>query len=66
MAILLGTYVDAARWIGVRWWTAPLLPLCALLFVYIQWRAVYLTFRTGGITWRGTHYRLDELRDNQL
>ena len=52
--------------IASRWWLAPLFPICALLFAYIQWRAVYLTYRTGGITWRGTHYSLDELRANKV
>jgi cellulose synthase/poly-beta-1,6-N-acetylglucosamine synthase-like glycosyltransferase len=66
VAMLLLTFVDAARSIDARWWLAPLFPCCALLFVYIQWRAVYLTYRTGGITWRGTHYPLAELRANKL
>jgi hypothetical protein len=66
VAMLLLTYVDAARSIDARWWLAPLFPCCALLFAYIQWRAVYLTYRTGGITWRGTHYPLAELRANKL
>ena len=66
VVLLLLTYVDAARSISARWWLAPLFPICTLLFVYIQWRAVYLTYRTGGITWRGTHYSLAELRANKL
>jgi len=37
-------------------------PITALLFIYSIIRASYLTFRRGGIVWRGTTYRLSELR----
>lgn len=39
------------------------LPITALLFIYSIIRASYLTFRRGGIVWRGTTYRLSELKD---
>ncbi|WP_040208219.1 glycosyltransferase [Neobacillus jeddahensis] len=39
------------------------LPITALLFIYSIIRASYLTFKRGGIVWRGTTYRLSELRD---
>jgi branched-subunit amino acid transport protein AzlD len=40
------------------------LPITALLFIYSIIRASYLTFKRGGIVWRGTTYRLSELREN--
>jgi cellulose synthase/poly-beta-1,6-N-acetylglucosamine synthase-like glycosyltransferase len=38
-------------------------PLTALLFIYSIIRASFLTFKRGGIIWRGTKYRLSELRE---
>lgn len=39
------------------------LPVTALLFIYSIIRASYLTYKRGGIVWRGTLYKLRELRD---
>ncbi|WP_413308999.1 glycosyltransferase family 2 protein [Bacillus sp. 1P10SD] len=39
-------------------------PITALLFIYSIIRASLLTFKRGGIVWRGTTYRLSELRDH--
>ncbi|WP_066060757.1 glycosyltransferase [Neobacillus soli] len=39
------------------------LPITALLFIYSIIRASFLTFKRGGIVWRGTTYRLSELRE---
>jgi glycosyltransferase involved in cell wall biosynthesis len=38
-------------------------PITALIFIYSIIRASFLTFRRGGIVWRGTKYRLSELRE---
>jgi len=38
------------------------LPLGAFLFIYMVLRSAFVTWRQGGITWRGTFYSLDELR----
>jgi glycosyltransferase involved in cell wall biosynthesis len=38
-------------------------PITALLFIYSIIRASLLTFKRGGIVWRGTTYRLSELRE---
>jgi glycosyltransferase involved in cell wall biosynthesis len=38
------------------------LPVTALLFIYSIARATFLTFKRGGIEWRGTIYSLKELR----
>ncbi|WP_102345676.1 glycosyltransferase [Bacillus sp. Marseille-P3661] len=37
-------------------------PITALLFIYSICRAIFLTFKRGGIAWRGTIYSLKELR----
>lgn len=39
------------------------LPITALLFIYSIIRASFLTFKRGGIVWRGTTYKLSELRE---
>ncbi len=41
-------------------------PLAALMFVFIQWRAVILNLWHGGIRWRDTHYSLAELKANKI
>ncbi|UTE76242.1 glycosyltransferase [Rossellomorea sp. KS-H15a] len=38
------------------------LPVTALLFIFSIARATFLTFRRGGVEWRGTVYPLKELR----
>ncbi|MGJ7912001.1 glycosyltransferase [Neobacillus sp. LXY-1] len=40
-------------------------PITALLFIYSIIRASFLTFKRGGIVWRGTTYTLRELRDQK-
>ena len=43
-------------------WLFLALPFTALLFIFSIIRASYLTFKRGGIIWRGTKYTLSELR----
>jgi len=38
------------------------LPLGASLFIYMLLRSAFVTWRQGGISWRGTFYSLEELR----
>jgi hypothetical protein len=40
-------------------------PFTALLFIYSIIRASLLTFKRGGIVWRGTKYRLSDLREKE-
>ncbi|WP_102274660.1 glycosyltransferase [Cytobacillus massiliigabonensis] len=42
-----------------------LFPITALVFTYSIIRASFLTFKRGGIIWRGTKYRLSELREKR-
>ena len=53
---------------GVAWrakvspWYALTHPLGASLFAYIIARSAAVTLARGGIVWRGTFYRIEELR----
>jgi hypothetical protein len=38
------------------------LPLGAVMFAYMLLRSTFITLKQGGIIWRGTFYKLDELR----
>lgn len=42
-----------------------LFPLTAILFIYSIIRASFLTFKRGGIIWRGTKYKLSDLRGRE-
>jgi len=53
-AVLAG--MDAAPFYGL------LHPLGALVYIYIVLRSMLLTLGRGGVVWRGTFYRLEELR----
>lgn len=41
-------------------------PLAALLFCWIILRTMVLNLAQGGITWRGTFYPLDQLKNNRI
>jgi glycosyltransferase involved in cell wall biosynthesis len=64
--MLIGFSVRVASWMNFPPWIALGYPLGVLLIIYIQWRAMYLTLRNGGIRWRDTHYSLAELKANQV
>jgi hypothetical protein len=64
--LLAGVYVLNAPVHGLPRWHWVAMPVTALLFLYIVWRATLLTLWRDGIDWRGTHYSLAELRANQL
>jgi len=55
-----------AAWLRLPWRSALAFPLCVVLFLAIQWRAMYLTLKNRGIRWRDTHYSLDELKANRI
>jgi len=57
---------DSARFHNSRRWYGIGFPISTLLFVYIMWRSMLLTFMNNGIRWRGTHYPLAELRANKV
>jgi glycosyltransferase involved in cell wall biosynthesis len=57
---------DANHFYGQPRWYALGHPLSAMLFVYILWKSMARTLRTGGINWRGRHYPLALLRANRV
>jgi uncharacterized membrane protein YhdT len=64
--VLIAAYVATAQMIGAPRWYAAGFPVMAVLFVGILWRATFITLRDGGITWRGTHYALADLKANRV
>ncbi len=62
----LAVFSGTARQFNARWWGMFGYPLYFTLFVYIQWRAMLLTFWNNGIYWRNTHYSLKELKANKV
>ncbi len=65
-ATMLTVMLTSQRYQRAPLWQAPLLPLGLLLFDYIVLRSMIVTHWTNGITWRGTHYPLHELREHRL
>ena len=63
---MIGSFAYAMAPFGVKPWQGFLLPVTISFFLYIQWKATLLTLWKGGISWRGTHYSLDELKANKV
>jgi hypothetical protein len=63
---LAALYVDNARFHGEKWWHWVAMPVTALMFLFIIWRATLKTIINDGIDWRGTHYSLAELKANRV
>jgi glycosyltransferase involved in cell wall biosynthesis len=66
VALMALLYADNAGFHGLPRWHWVAIPITALLFQYIIWRAVILTLLRDGIDWRGTHYPLAQLKANKL
>lgn len=66
IAVILLMMLDIAILARRRAWIVIAFPFTILLLVYIQWRAMLLTYWQNGIVWRGTHYPLKELRQNDV
>ena len=66
VALMLWLGVDQTRFAGGRRGPGLLLPVGVLVFGYILLRSLVVTHWTGGITWRGTHYPLAELKRNRV
>lgn len=64
--LLLVQSADTARMQGFSPAYALLFPLGATIFVILLLRTTVLNLVQGGITWRGTFYRLEKLRQNRL
>ena len=66
VGLLLVAAGDAARYNGGVWSHAFTLPLGVAVLSYVMLRSLVVTHWTRGITWRGTHYPLRELKANRL
>jgi hypothetical protein len=62
LGLLVLVHLRGARVLGVPAAAALLFPLDYLLMAWIELRALLLNLAQGGIVWRGTFYRLAELR----
>ncbi len=63
--LLLHSWLSAWELRASRW-SVVLFPVAVLLLIFIQWRAMLLTYINRGIRWRDTHYSLDDLRANKI
>ena len=66
VVVMLGLGCDQTRFAGGRRWHGLFLPLGMTVFAYILLRSQAVTHWTHGITWRGTHYPLYELKRNRV
>lgn len=66
VGLMLVLGCDQTRFTGGRWWHGLFLPFGMAVFAFILLRSQWVTHWTGGITWRGTHYPLRELKENRL
>ena len=64
--LLWAVALRTARWMKISAWIALCYPLGVLLILFVQWRAMILTYINDGIRWRDTHYSLKELKSNQI
>ncbi len=62
VVLRLAFFSQAARYGGLSPWLAPAALVTPYITVYTIIRATFLTLKNNGITWRGSHYPLDELR----
>ena len=61
VAVVLGAI---HRQTGIAWYYALVMPAGILVYLYAFVRSTWLTLWRGGVFWRGSHYRLSELREH--
>ena len=66
LASMFGIYVGMSWQSDVPAYYFLLHPVSTALFVYIMLRSMTLTLANGGVTWRGTFYPLEELRNGMV
>ena len=66
LVVLVISFCDNARFLGLRRWYVLGFPCATLLFIYILWKSALTAIFRGGIDWRGTRYSLKELRSNKI
>jgi len=62
VALRLVYFSQAACHGGLSPWLAPAALITPYITVYTILKATFITLKNKGITWRGSHYPLDELR----
>ncbi|MEU9116870.1 glycosyltransferase [Streptomyces sp. NPDC048483] len=55
-AVMCGTYLPMLRYYGQPWWTAPLLPFTALLYLLMTVDSAVQHYRGRGAAWKGRTY----------
>lgn len=58
----LAFFSQAARYSGLSPWLMPVALVTPYITVYTILRAVFVTLKNNGISWRGSYYSLEELR----
>lgn len=66
MLVLLASYADNERPLGLKKSHAVALPIMTCVLVYIIIRATSKALINNGIDWRGTHYPLKDLKANKV
>jgi glycosyltransferase involved in cell wall biosynthesis len=61
VAVILGAI---RRQTGIAWYYALVLPVGVFLYGYALIRSTWLTLIRRGVSWRGRHYALSELREH--
>jgi glycosyltransferase involved in cell wall biosynthesis len=64
LAAVAYAYRLLSRHSGISTWNALFFPFSALVFAFALLRSMLITFKQGGVIWRGTFYPLVELRKN--
>ncbi|MBV9625849.1 MAG: glycosyltransferase [Acidobacteria bacterium] len=62
LACIFSLYAGIWRQLEIHPLYFLLHPVATVLFIYTLARSMFLTLWRGGVEWRGTRYRLDELR----
>ncbi|MFF4604755.1 glycosyltransferase [Streptomyces sp. NPDC001339] len=55
-AVMCGTYLPMLRYYGQPWWSAPLLPFTALLYLLMTVDSAVQHYRGRGAAWKGRTY----------
>jgi len=66
VGVIVALCWQSRRFLSVVPWHGIGFPIATFLSIYIMWRSMLTAFIHDGITWRGTHYSLGELKANKV